>query len=799
MTLSTQTPRVVVIGNGTRGPYSIVDSTSQAIRAISTSHIRLTRFDASTDDNADGSLLVENTDYTIGGTQDARTFTLASTEDVLTSSQRILVERVQGYTQDLDLTTGGAFNASSVESRLDKHLEYMQELKARLDRTVSLQYADSSTNVALPSPPTSATKFLGHNTSGEIAHVTAADLGVDLVLGSGWETVLGLPAAGTLDNLSGVRFVATYAALTALSTATGLSDNSIYCTYARATEEDGGFGFWRYDSASTTTADGGTILAIDGGGAGRFFRLYADDIHVEWFGAKGDNSTDDSTAIQAACLCAQTKVQSYQPTLDVVGTYIQSVGKVIFQPGKIYKIGTTIALYSGNHWVAWQVIFRAHASLGSSPMVQATSGGGTYNGRFVTIEGAKFEGGAKHIDIDNGNIGSSRILFLECEFWGASTRAVHQKAESARVDYVRCTFQQNAHSLLIEHTVNGSASQTFMWDCLVQQPRWSANNQNAIENRGYYTNATDNGGGSLHIFGGAFSGFEEATNSYTGLAWIKANECEEVSCYNVRFPRELGAVCAIDNYCSFRTADTAPPTVIRLEDCELADMTSNSSDRVHGVRLHSVPNMLAVSRCKTSLYVPIVEFATGTTPSSLISGGTRDLVKIDIKGNFSAFETSVSPVSDYIPDVLRPYDVWLKGSVIAHKNASDQASVADATATKVTFATEALDTAGIWDAANSKLTGIIGQVSVTVNLYITGTIAAGGANQIILYKNGSAHKYGPITHAVSTSELSLSATFIVDLTALTDYLEVYVYVDTSAGTSTVSGSVASTLFQAMQI
>ena len=160
MTLSTQTPRVVVIGNGTRGPYSIVDSTSQAIRAISTSHIRLTRFDASTDDNADGSLLVENTDYTIGGTQDARTFTLASTEDVLTSSQRILVERVQGYTQDLDLTTGGAFNASSVESRLDKHLEYMQELKARLDRTVSLQYADSSTNVALPSPPTSATKFL---------------------------------------------------------------------------------------------------------------------------------------------------------------------------------------------------------------------------------------------------------------------------------------------------------------------------------------------------------------------------------------------------------------------------------------------------------------------------------------------------------------------------------------------------------------------------------------------------------------------------------------------------------------
>jgi hypothetical protein len=88
MTLSTQTPRVVITGNGTRGPYSLVDGTSQAIRFTSTSHVRLTRYNAATDDNNDGSVLVENTDYTIGGTQDARTFTLASSEDVLTSNQR---------------------------------------------------------------------------------------------------------------------------------------------------------------------------------------------------------------------------------------------------------------------------------------------------------------------------------------------------------------------------------------------------------------------------------------------------------------------------------------------------------------------------------------------------------------------------------------------------------------------------------------------------------------------------------------------------------------------------------------
>lgn len=300
MTLQTQTPRVVIIGNGTRGPYSFTDASSQAIRATATSHIRLTRYSTSTADNNDGSLLVEGTDYTVGGTQDARTFTLAAGQAVLTSSQRIVAERVQNYSQDLSLTTGGAFNAAAVEARIDKISEFQQELKARLDRVPALQFADATANVAFPSPPTSATQVLARNTAGEIVHATAASLDVDVVLGADWATILGLPAAGILDNLAGVRFVATYAALTALTTATGLADNGTYYTYARTTEEDGGAGFWRYDSASTATANGGTVLAIDGGGAGRFFRLYDGDVDVRWFGAKLDGATDDSAALTLA-------------------------------------------------------------------------------------------------------------------------------------------------------------------------------------------------------------------------------------------------------------------------------------------------------------------------------------------------------------------------------------------------------------------------------------------------------------------------------------------------------------------
>jgi hypothetical protein len=93
------------------------------------------------------------------------------------------------------------------------------------------------------------------------------------------------------DNADGLGDVITQtitnnAALTALTSSTGLSDNGLYQTLGRVSENDGGQGLWLYDSASTTTADGGTVLAIDGGGAGRFFRLLDVPrvVWVQWFG-----------------------------------------------------------------------------------------------------------------------------------------------------------------------------------------------------------------------------------------------------------------------------------------------------------------------------------------------------------------------------------------------------------------------------------------------------------------------------------------------------------------------------------
>lgn len=125
-------------------------------------------------------------------------------------------------------------------------------------------------------------------------------------LGDGWAALLAGAASGVLDDLSGIRFVPTYAALTALDAGTGLTDNGVYYTYARTAEEDGGAGFWRYDSASTATANGGTVVAINGGGAGRFFRLYnKGQLQATWFGITvGDDAADaaNAAAINATML-----------------------------------------------------------------------------------------------------------------------------------------------------------------------------------------------------------------------------------------------------------------------------------------------------------------------------------------------------------------------------------------------------------------------------------------------------------------------------------------------------------------
>jgi hypothetical protein len=103
--------------------------------------------------------------------------------------------------------------------------------------------------------------------------------------------------------------VATYAALTVIPASFRFDDMLVYVA-SRATDGDGGEGYWRFDAASSATANGGTILAPDAG-SGRWLRQGISTIvDVLWFGVIPDGSTNNSVAVQAAVTYALTTGRS---------------------------------------------------------------------------------------------------------------------------------------------------------------------------------------------------------------------------------------------------------------------------------------------------------------------------------------------------------------------------------------------------------------------------------------------------------------------------------------------------------
>jgi hypothetical protein len=145
-----------------------------------------------------------------------------------------------------------------------------------------------------------------------------------------------LPTSSTSSSVLGVGQISTVAALRAY---TGTVAIPLWLV-GYTSPADGGEGMFAYSSSDIASVDNGGTVIVDGTGR-RWHRETGEDPYsVKWFGATGNNTTDDTAAISSCFAAAMSAV--YVP----FGTYRVSSGFVALNALRLFGDGNTQSVFS---------------------------------------------------------------------------------------------------------------------------------------------------------------------------------------------------------------------------------------------------------------------------------------------------------------------------------------------------------------------------------------------------------------------------------------------------------------------
>lgn len=186
--------------------------------------------------------------------------------------------------------------------------------------------------------------------------------------------------------------------------------------YYSAGDNGGGEFYW--DSTSTETDNGGTIIQVTGVATGRWKRLYQGGINVKYFGAKGDDINDDTIPIQ-----------------NCINFAISINHKQVYIPIGIYKITSTLLISEG-------LMIKGDGSQGSTIGLSATfkhysngdlfvfentgrsfygTGGGLKDGILIVKENGYNGGKAIKIFATNDSNRPGEMMFENILIYGSGT------------------------------------------------------------------------------------------------------------------------------------------------------------------------------------------------------------------------------------------------------------------------------------------------------------------------------------------------------------------------------------------
>lgn len=94
---------------------------------------------------------------------------------------------------------------------------------------------------------------------------------------------------------------ATVSSMAALRLVSGAEDGQTITLSGYSSENDGGGGIFVWNSTSTASDNGGTIIAPTGVSTGRWYRIFnRNNFYIEWFGPHADGTTDDLSILNGA-------------------------------------------------------------------------------------------------------------------------------------------------------------------------------------------------------------------------------------------------------------------------------------------------------------------------------------------------------------------------------------------------------------------------------------------------------------------------------------------------------------------